>query len=149
MISFAVMNAEYLIKIGRQHFTALMGVVILLSIVNTIYEVIFGVSYGILFTQLGILAILGVLTWAVLKGFRMKNLLMASMLFIGIFTFYQAGTRTPDLRKSDMGAIPLVTLVLGLAIIFGAIYLSYSTEIKAFLDQKIIARDRIKAKKFE
>ena len=149
MISFAVMNAEYLIKTGRQHFSALMGVVIFLSVVNSAYEVIFGVSYGILFTQLATTVILGLLTWVVSKGFKRKSLLMGVMLFVGTFTFYQAGTRTPDLRKTDMGAIPLITLIVGLAFIFGAIYLSYSTEIKAFLDQKVFIKERQKEKEFQ
>lgn len=149
MISFATMNAEYLIKTGRKHYGALMGIILFLSVINSIYEVIYGVSYGILFTQLATTVILAVLTGIVSKGFKRKSLLFGAMLFIGTFTFYQAGTRTPDLRKTDMGAIPMITLVVGLLFIFGAIYLSYSTEIKAFLDQKVFQRERQKEKEFQ
>ena len=138
------MNAEYLIKTGRKHFTALMGVLIALSAINSLYEIVFGVSYGMLGVQIASTALIVMGTVIVLKGFRRRNLLFAILLFSGIFSFYEAGTRTDDLRKVDMGAIPLVTLVLGLALIFGAIYLLYSTEIKTFLDQKVIQRDRIK-----
>ena len=143
------MNAEYLIHTGRKHFTALLGVLIALSAINSIYEVIFGVSYAMLGIQLGSTALIILLTALVLKGLRQKNSLFAVLLFVGIFTFYEAGSRTPDLRKGDMGAIPVVTLLFGLAFIFGAIYLSYSTEIKAFLDQKVIKRDRVRAERFQ
>ncbi len=149
MISFAKMNAEYLIKTGRQHFTALIGVIIFLSFVNSAYEVIWGVSYGILITQLATTVIIATLTWAVLKGYKRKNLLLGALLFIGTFTFYEAGTRTPDLRKTGMGYVPMITLLFGLAFIFGGIYLSYSTEIKAFLDQKVFLRDRQKEEQFQ
>ena len=74
------MNAECLIKTGRQHFTALTGIVIFLAVVNTIYEVIFGVSYGILFTQIGLTVVLAFLTSVVFRGFRRKNLLFGQTL---------------------------------------------------------------------
>ncbi len=149
MLRFVIMNAEYLVKTGRQHFAVLMGVVIFLSLLNSAIEVFLGVSYGILFTQLATPVALIVLTWAVLKGYKRKNLLFSTLLFIGVFTFYEAGTRTPDLRKTDMGFIPLVTLLFGLVFIFGGIYLAYSTEIKAFLDQKVYVRNQQKEEQFQ
>lgn len=143
------MNVSQFVKKGRQHFTILMAGLILGSFVNLVYEIIFGVSYGILGVQIFSTVLIVGLTALVANGFPRKNLLFTALIFAGVYTFYQAGTRTPNLESSEMGILPAITLALGLAFLFGGIYLSYSLEIKAFLDSKVLARRKRKEEEFQ
>lgn len=143
------MNVAQFVKKGRQQFTILMGGLILGSVVNLVYEVFFGYSFGILGVQIFSTATIIGLAALTINGFRRKNLLFTALIFAGVYTFYQAGTRTPNLSSSEMGIPPAITLALGLAFLFGGIYLSYSLEIKAFLDSKVMVRRKRKEEEFQ
>lgn len=118
---------------GKQHYQYLMAFVIALALTNTIYEVIFGLSYLILGIQALLFVLTLVISFSLLNGHKRKNVFFAFLFLTGVFAFYQAGARMPDMRKTDITFPPIVTLCGGMGFIFAGIYLSYSAEIGVFL----------------
>lgn len=121
------------IRKGKQYFQYLSAFVIALALANTVYEIIFGLSYVILAVQGVLMAITLLIPFSLMNGRKQKNLFFAFLFFSGIFAFYQAGARMPDMRKTEITFPPVATLCVGIGFIFAGIYLSYSPEISAFL----------------
>lgn len=139
------MGKSYDLRKGKQYFRWLIGGILLVTVLNTGYEAVFGLSYPILGVQAFILlAMLGVAV-TLFNGQKRKNLFFAILLVVGMFTFYQAGSRMPDLSREEMEITypPVLTLCIGLGYILSAIYLSYSPEIDMFLKEKQAERDRL------
>lgn len=136
------MDHGYHIRKGKQYFQYLSAFVIVLALVNTIYEVIAGYSYLILVMQFVLLALTIYLPLSLANGKRLKNVFFAFLFFAGVFAFYQAGARMPDMRKTDITLPPLASLCGGLAFIFSGIYLSYSPEIAVYLLTEQSKRDK-------
>lgn len=127
-------------KKGKTYFYLLVAPIFLMQASNVLYELIAGTSWGMLVVSLLFAVGLILTPLRLVDGHKLKNVFFALLISGGVFSFYQAGSRTLDLGIEQIGLLPTVTLCMGLYLFLTGIYLLYSEDIELFLKERRLKR---------